>query len=156
MYFHPETRLFNELIAAAQRGVQITILTNGNGENAPLTHSFFGATNQKYCLKLLQLTGGNVDVFEYNEPGETLHTKVVIIDGKITIDGSHNLGYRSLEGCCDEELSVLIESEEVAKSTLAALNIYQSKAQQMALSSYSQTILSQVSAHAQNLTQYLL
>jgi cardiolipin synthase len=101
-YFAPDDPLIEELCAAARRGVRVRLMLPG-----------------KCDIKLLQvaarsfyetlLTNG-VKVFE--RQGAMLHAKTMTIDDEVTVIGSVNLDYRSIE--YNLELSSIIRNRPFA------------------------------------------
>jgi len=136
MYFHPDSRLLEALKEAARRNVQIRVLTNGQGFNSPSTHCIFASLNQTHCRNLLAEASHNVEIYEWRRPGETIHMKLVVVDGTMTLNGSHNISYKSLEGLIDDELSLAIDSAEVAQEGIKVFNEYATQAARMHLHDY--------------------
>jgi phosphatidylserine/phosphatidylglycerophosphate/cardiolipin synthase-like enzyme len=66
--------------------------------------------NTKETAKILEEQGIKTNVRDF---GGLLHTKLMIIDEKIVIIGSHNYTYNAFE--TNFEASVMIENEEIAK-----------------------------------------
>ena len=101
----PSNVLIRELIAAKKRGVSVkVILERRKGkERATLRNIETGNV----------LTKGGVAV-AYDPLAITTHTKLLIIDGKISIVGSTNWTYNALDK--NHEVSVLIQSSEVASN----------------------------------------
>lgn len=101
----PSNILIRELIAAKKRGVEVkVILERREGkERATLRNIRTGAL----------LTQGGVEVV-YDPLDITTHTKLLIIDGEMSIVGSTNWTYNALKK--NHEVSVLIQSPEVAKN----------------------------------------
>ena len=85
-YFLPGRHFRRALLAAAARGVQVTILLQGRVEYALLHY----ATQALYS----RLLAGNVRIFEYN--AGFLHAKVGVIDGQWATVGSSNIDPFSL------------------------------------------------------------
>lgn len=76
------------LIAARSRGVQVRILTNSlESTDQIVAHSAF-ANERRWLLR------HGVQLFEFRG-SHTLHAKLIIIDGKVSVLGSHNLDYLS-------------------------------------------------------------
>ncbi|MGB9823542.1 MAG: phospholipase D-like domain-containing protein [Candidatus Hydrothermia bacterium] len=95
--------ILNDLISAAQRGVDVEVIldaSNWNRSNT-LDNKAFADTLRKCGVKVY-----------FDPPDVTSHDKLIIVDGKITIVGSTNWSYYALER--NNEASVLIYSEEVA------------------------------------------
>jgi cardiolipin synthase len=100
----PTNLLIRELIAARRRGVEVKVILEKRKE---------GDRTQKNNMKTgRMLSEAGVQV-AYDPVAVTTHTKLLIIDGEISIVGSTNWTYSALEK--NHEVSVLIRSPEVAK-----------------------------------------
>lgn len=117
MYIHPTKEIFDALVEAANRGVRITIITNGKHKKSAVSHCFFAARNKFNYNALVQATKkecrGNVKVYEFSQGKIGHHKKVALVDDTV-IAGSSNLGLKSTKWSCDHE------SNFVAKSQLLA------------------------------------
>jgi len=91
-YFLPDRSLSEEIIRAAQRGVQIRIVVPGRHSDHMLTRS----SSRRSFGKLLK---AGVQIFEY-EPA-MIHAKILMIDGLWSVVGSTNFDNRSF-GLNDE------------------------------------------------------
>jgi len=100
--------ILNELIEAARRGVRIRIILE-RGDNPK---SQVDENNRETALRLKE---GGIDV-SFDNPRRTTHTKVLVIDRRYTLLGSHNLTSSALK--YNNELSVLVDSPEIAVETL--------------------------------------
>jgi phosphatidylserine/phosphatidylglycerophosphate/cardiolipin synthase-like enzyme len=96
--------LLHHLTKAAQRGVRIRVLLE-RGNN-------IDTSNGETALRLRE---GGIDV-SFDTPDITTHTKVIVIDGRYTFLGSHNLTASALK--YNHELSLLIDSPELAMEAL--------------------------------------
>lgn len=101
-------RILNELIEAARRGVRIRVILE-RGDNPK---SQVDANNRETALRLKE---GGIDI-SFDNPGRTTHTKVLVIDQRYTLLGSHNLTSSALK--YNNEISVLVDSPKIAKETL--------------------------------------
>lgn len=97
-------RVRDAIINAARQGVIVKVLLEREGEKG----SSLNYENEYTAKKLGK---GGVEVY-FESPGERTHVKAVVIDGKYTFIGSHNLTASALQH--NNELSLMIESEEVA------------------------------------------
>lgn len=97
-YFAPHDDLIDELCAAARRGVRVRLMLPGICDVRALliaARSFY---------ETLMTAGVQV----YEREGVILHAKTMVIDGVISMIGSTNLDYRSIE--YNLELSAIIRS----------------------------------------------
>jgi len=98
------------LIDAAKRSVQVRIfLEVSDGED-------FSTEANRGVAKELSRQGITV---QFDSPARTTHTKLVIIDQRYVLLGSHNFTHSALRH--NNEASVLIESPKLAQQALAYL-----------------------------------
>jgi cardiolipin synthase len=98
-YFAPGDALIDELCKAAARGVRVRLMLPGRGDIKLLivaARSFYE-----------RMMSCGIEIHE--RQNVILHAKTIVVDGSITIIGSANLDYRSIEYNC--ELSAVIRSE---------------------------------------------
>ena len=104
-------RLYNALAEAAQRGVRIRVLLD-----ATVAESNPGRTYHRVPAMLRELEGAEVrfcDLRPYSDyPGCMMHAKYLVIDGRISVLGSHNWSYGAMAD--NRELSVVVEDQVVA------------------------------------------
>ena len=84
-YFVPDPQLLAALTAAAQRGVDVTIILPGKTDSALVFHA-----GRSFYEDLLE---GGVKIYE--RQGALLHAKTAVIDGVWSTIGSTNLDWRS-------------------------------------------------------------
>jgi cardiolipin synthase len=84
-YFAPNGKLLQELIAAAQRGVDVRIVLPGFTDSSLIFH----ASRSTYE----QLLAGGVKLYEQRDA--LLHAKTLVIDGALSMVGSANFDMRS-------------------------------------------------------------
>ena len=102
-YFAPDDVLIEELCKAAQRGVAVKLMLPGRGDIKVLViaaRSFYERL-MSYGIQI------------YERQNVILHAKTIVVDGHLTIIGSTNLDYRSIEYNC--ELSAVIRSAELGR-----------------------------------------
>ncbi|MGZ3789151.1 MAG: phospholipase D-like domain-containing protein [Bacteriovorax sp.] len=89
-YFRPTKKLGEAMARAVARGVDISLITriDLSGDTADI---ILGDVNKEGINRFLN----KIKIFEYTEPGVILHSKIVLIDGKLSIIGSVNLNKRS-------------------------------------------------------------
>lgn len=133
LYFNPREPIFNALLDAVNRGVKLTVITNGISEISPKYAEFYCWANRMQYVPLFygktftfwdaptleQKPIKNTRIFEYHVRDMLYHKKVMMIDGKKAIVGSYNLGTRSDLG--DYEMVCEIDSPQV---TQALFKIY--------------------------------
>lgn len=100
---YPANELVNLLAAARKRGVKIEVLLESSSTEENITEA------NRRAAKFLDKNGIDVRIYPYYP---IMHVKLVIIDGYITIIGSHNWTLASTRS--NVESSVLIESKRVA------------------------------------------
>lgn len=119
-YFVPQERGVGVLCGLTRRGVRVRILTNS------LASTDVAAVHAAYARYRLQLLACGVDLHELR-PSETrpaslrqvvssgvsLHAKAILLDGKVLLIGSMNLGPRSR--LSNTEVAVLIDSAVIGK-----------------------------------------
>ena len=91
-----EMKLLYDLVNAAKRGVDVKIITDG-----------FYTSDEG--VKFLRDNG--IDII-YDSTKKTTHAKLLIIDGKITIVGSTNWSYYSIDK--NHEANAIVESTKLA------------------------------------------
>jgi phosphatidylserine/phosphatidylglycerophosphate/cardiolipin synthase-like enzyme len=104
-------RLTRDLMKAADRGLRVRVILESDERDQGLTSG-----NQRTGRLLAE---GGVEVV-YDDPRTRSHAKVAVIDRRLTFIGSHNLTDSALK--YNRELSLLIDSPEVAEEILAYLD----------------------------------
>jgi len=102
-YFAPHDDMIDELCAAARRGVRVRLMLPGRCDIKALlvaARSFYET-----------LMAAGVEIYE--RQGVILHAKTMVIDGLVSMIGSTNLDYRSIE--YNLELSALVRSREFGR-----------------------------------------
>jgi len=89
------------LISAHQRGVDVKVILEGRVS---------GGTN---ALAYSRLSGAGADVCWASEAYKLTHSKLIIIDGKKALVGSHNLSNSALN--FNREISLIVEGNVVAE-----------------------------------------
>ncbi len=125
LYFFPVEPLFQDLMDAVNRGVKLTIVTNGVTEISPESTKLFGWGNRlSYvpmfygqcfhfwdALYVAQLPVKETEIYEYHIRDMLIHKKTMLIDNTTFVVGSYNLGQKSAYG--DYELILVIEDDKV-------------------------------------------
>lgn len=101
-YFAPGDELVNLLCRAARRGARVRLMLPS------LTDSRIMVTASRSFYEQLMASG--VEVYERQQA--RLHAKTLVIDGVISLVGSTNFDYRSIDYNC--ELAAIIRSEPFA------------------------------------------
>ncbi|MGV1099859.1 phospholipase D-like domain-containing protein [Thiovibrio sp. JS02] len=101
-------RLVDALIAAANRGVQVRVILEYSGHEESINKA-----NQQVAEALKR---GKVTVL-FDSARRTSHAKLIVVDNRYCIVGSHNLSQSALK--YNHELSLLIDSRELAAKILA-------------------------------------
>jgi cardiolipin synthase len=101
-YFAPDDTLIDALCAAADRGVKINLMLPGRGDIKLLV-----IAARSFYEKLM-----SHGICIYERQNVILHAKTIVVDSWISIIGSTNLDYRSIEYNC--EISAVIRSRELA------------------------------------------
>ncbi len=96
--------LINKLVKAKDRGVDVEVVLSPNSEKGCQNINTFG-------YKLLSTKG--IDVF-FEHPSNLKHSKVLVVDKKISVIGSHNWTAGSFYAF--EDISIAIESTHVASA----------------------------------------
>jgi cardiolipin synthase len=99
-YFAPEEVLIDELCKAADRGVRVRLMLPGRGDIKLLV-----IAARSFYEKMMS---HGIEIYE--RQNVILHAKTIVVDGTVSIIGSTNLDYRSIEYNC--ELSAVIRSPE--------------------------------------------
>lgn len=98
-------RVLEHLAQAVQKGVKVTVILENSGGYDRKLDAENGQTKQ-----LLENKG--VKIY-FDEPRKTTHTKLIVIDRRLVLLGSHNLTQAALK--YNNEISVLINRPELAK-----------------------------------------
>lgn len=101
-------RVKDALIRAAKRGANVKVLLEQEDEQ----DSSINSENEYTAMRLVK---GGVSVY-FDSPRKRTHVKAIVIDGRYTFIGSHNLTSSALQH--NSELSLMIDSEDIAKATI--------------------------------------
>ncbi|GIL18648.1 MAG: phospholipase [Oligoflexia bacterium] len=123
-YFHLTEKISNALLAAANRGVKVTVLTRLDLDGDTIDF-VLSDVNKKTVNKFYQL----MSIYEYTEPKVILHTKAVIIDDKLVLTGGVNLNKRTF--LHDLENGVMIYSPEFSKKMKSIYSEYMKTARKI-------------------------
>lgn len=109
-YFFPGWRFRQVLVAAADRGVRVTLLLQGLSDHPVLAY----ATRALYPY----LLGRGIRLFEYHQ--SYLHAKVAVIDARWATVGSSNIDPFSL--LLAREANVVVDDHDFAHKLRSSLN----------------------------------
>ena len=127
LYLSPADEIFDALLDAVNRGVKLTILTNGreDGFTPEFTNFFCWANRMSYIpffhgktfsfwdyWNVKETQPKKTQIYEYHVRDILLHKKVMLVDGHLFVVGSYNLGIKS--HLSDYESVMVIDSAEVA------------------------------------------
>lgn len=123
-YFRPTKKLGEAMARAVERGVDVTLITriDLSGDTAAIILS---EVNKEGINRFLN----KIKIYEYTEPGVILHSKVILIDGKMSIIGSVNLNKRSFVH--DMESGVIVYNPEYNKKMNSILDLYYQQAREV-------------------------
>ena len=114
-YFGPDEGLIQALIAAARRGVNMTLIVPKQNDStlvALSSRSFYA-----------DLMNGGVNIAEFH--GGLLHTKSMLVDRRIAVFGSVNLDQRSLR--LNFEISLIVYNETFCANLQKLIESYLQK-----------------------------
>jgi phosphatidylserine/phosphatidylglycerophosphate/cardiolipin synthase-like enzyme len=98
-------RILAHLAKSAQKGVRILVILENSGDQ----DRNLDADNRR-TKQLLEAKG--VEVY-FDSPRKTMHNKLIVIDQRLVLLGSHNLTQAALK--YNNEISILINRPELAK-----------------------------------------
>jgi phosphatidylserine/phosphatidylglycerophosphate/cardiolipin synthase-like enzyme len=122
LYFFPYEALYDSIVAASDRGVSISLITNGLGSNAPGSTVMYAHGSRVNYFPVMvgeefsvwdgiaasKAKVKNPNIYEYNVKDVLYHNKVTVIDDLITFVGSYNYGVKSQ--VADFEVSLEVHS----------------------------------------------
>ena len=110
-YFIPDRGIRDVLTAASAQGIRTRVLTSGPYSD----HGIARRAGRRRYGALLQ---SGVELYEYRS--HMMHTKALVIDGRITILGSTNVDNRSFN--LNDEVNIAIEDDLFASEVLEMFN----------------------------------
>ncbi|MES2979902.1 MAG: phospholipase D family protein [Pseudomonadota bacterium] len=121
-YFVPGPRMLEQLAAIRRKGVRIRVLTNSLSSNdAPAAHVGYARYRKSLLALGIELhemraeQGGSLAVFGSSgalSSKASLHSKIVVMDGRLVVIGSMNLDLRSQ--LQNTEIALVIRSRALA------------------------------------------
>jgi len=109
-YFAPDDDLIDALCRASKRGVKVQLMLPSRGDVRVLVVAARSFYDKLMC--------NGIEVFERQNC--VLHAKTMVADGRVSVLGSTNLDYRSIEFNC--ELSAIIRSERFGQQMVDLFN----------------------------------
>ena len=98
-------KVLAHLLSAAKRGVKVVvILENTGGRDHKLD------SENRQTIELLKAKG--IEAF-FDTPQKTMHTKLIVIDRRLVLLGSHNLTQSAMK--YNNEVSILLNNPELAQ-----------------------------------------
>lgn len=104
--------ILSKLAKASQRGVKVSLFLEKGSDP-------FSSVNRENSSTAEKLKAAGIEVY-FDSPRKTTHTKLIIIDQRLTFIGSHNLTHSALK--YNNEVSILIDSPEFSKKVLSYLD----------------------------------
>ncbi len=134
LYFSPVDTIMDALKDASNRGIKITVVTNGIHDHSPSYTKLFAWANRISYLPIVygrdfhmwekgkckNTTENAVAFYEYDVDDILYHKKIMVVDKRYLVIGSFNLGHRS--DMSDYEIAIVIDSEELTMNALKPLN----------------------------------
>ncbi len=123
-YFRPTKKLGEAMERAVARGVDVSLITriDLSGDTAAIILSEVNKAGINRFLK-------KIKVFEYTEPGVILHSKIILVDGKLSFIGSVNLNKRSF--IHDMESGVMIYNPAYNKKMNLIMDGYKNQTREV-------------------------
>jgi cardiolipin synthase len=123
-YFRPTAKLGAAIERAVARGVDVTLITriDLSGDTAAIILSEVNKSGINQFLN-------KIKIYEYTEPGVILHSKIILVDGKMSIIGSVNLNKRSF--IHDMESGVMVYSPEYNKKMNTIMDGYRKQTREV-------------------------
>ncbi|KRL04207.1 cardiolipin synthetase [Liquorilactobacillus oeni DSM 19972] len=143
-YLIPDDSLFETLSLAALSGVKVKIMIPAKPD-----HPFVYRATQYYAKALLE---NNVEIYRYDNG--FMHSKVLVVDGKISSVGSANMDYRSFKlnfeanaFLYDQRISMQLRNifeEDMLHSTKLTIEDFQVQSAWMKFKQYFSRLLSPI------------
>ncbi len=100
--------ILGKLVKAARRGVKVSLILEKDSDPS-------SSVNRENSSTAERLQAAGIEVY-FDSPGKTTHTKLIVIDRRLTFIGSHNLTHSALK--YNNEVSLLIDSPDLSKKVL--------------------------------------
>ena len=123
-YFRPTKKLGEAMERAVNRGVEVSLITriDLSGDTAAI---ILGEVNKAGINRFLK----KIKIYEYTEPGVILHSKIILVDGKMSFIGSVNLNKRSF--IHDMESGVMIYNPAYNQKINAIMDGYRKQTREV-------------------------
>ena len=123
-YFRPTKKLGEAMLRAVERGVDISLITrlDLSGDTAAI---ILGEVNKAGINRFLK----KIKMFEYTEPGVILHSKIILVDDKVSFIGSVNLNKRSF--IHDIESGLMIYNPAYNKKMHLIMDVYKKQTREI-------------------------
>lgn len=123
-YFRPNKKLGEAFSRAVARGVEVSLITriDLSGDTAAIILSEVNKAGINQFLN-------KIKIYEYTEPGVILHSKIVLVDDKISYIGSVNLNRRSF--IHDTENAIMIYNPAYNKKMNEILDVYRKQTREV-------------------------
>ncbi len=137
VFAHP--KIINALENAIRRGVDVTVVTNGDSDKTSFAGRSIGPRNRLYYSEMLTAAkgknAGELHIYEFEEKDILLHTKVMVVDPRTegvepkVVIGSFNISRESTT--CDDELLIVVRSKFIADKTLKRIDFFIKKSKEI-------------------------
>lgn len=117
-YFNLTKKLSQSFANAIKRGVHIRLVTRISLEGDTAAWVLLEAVNKKAINKFYK----QFEIYEFARPADVLHSKIILVDGKLSSIGSVNLNQRSFKH--DIENVMLVYSPEFNQRMMKIMEGY--------------------------------
>jgi cardiolipin synthase len=123
-YFNLTPNIDKALLKAVERDVKVDIITrlDLDGDTADIILS---DVNKKSVNKYVD----NIVIYEYTRPADILHSKLIVVDKKMTFVGSVNFNQRSFFH--DLENTLMIRSPKFSQKIIKLIDFYKQSAREI-------------------------
>lgn len=117
-YFNLTEKLAKSFADAVKRGVQIRLVTRIKLKGDTAAWKLLEAVNKKAINRFYK----QFEIYEFTSPSDVLHSKIILVDGKLSSIGSVNLNQRSFKH--DIENVMLVYSPEFNQRMMKIMDGY--------------------------------
>ncbi|UCD85980.1 MAG: helix-hairpin-helix domain-containing protein [Deltaproteobacteria bacterium] len=104
--------ILRKLVKAAQRGVKVRLFLERDSDPS-------SSLNRENLATAERLKAAGIEI-NFDSPKKTTHTKLIVIDQRLTFIGSHNITHSALK--YNNEASILVDSPDLSKKVLDYLD----------------------------------